>query len=284
MPNQPYKIAIRGYPFLQPNEPAPPSFRSPLYPQPAQPIAPWWHTTLLVAAIVLLSIVGAKEFAGPHAAPVSRLGTYAVTAATELAMLAWIWFGMRLRRVPFRSLFGSLQPGAEGTFIDLGIAGAFWIGSSIVLVILGLFLKLADNALHHRSFVLNGQPDPAQQHLIHTLLRLAPATASEIAAWILVCALAGFAEEIIFRGYFQRQFTAWGRGALWAGVVFSAILFGAGHGYQGASRMLLLAIYGAFFSLLAIYRRSLRAGMIAHAWQDLFAGLVLALLHAEHLI
>ena len=102
---------------------------------------------------------------------------------------------------------------------------------------------------------------------------LAPASVSEIAAWILVCALAGFAEEIVFRGYLQRQFTAWGRGALWAGVVFSAILFGMAHGYQGARNMVLLSIFGALFSLLAIFRRSLRAGMIAHSWHDLVAGL-----------
>jgi uncharacterized protein len=141
-----------------------------------------------------------------------------------------------------------------------------------------------DAAIHHRTFAPNSQPDAAQQQTIHTLLRLAPGTPSEIAAWVLVCAFAGFAEEIVFRGYLQRQFTAWGRGALWAGVVFSGIFFGMAHGYQGVRNMVLLSVFGALFSLLAILRRSLRAGMIAHAWQDLIAGLGLALLHARHFL
>jgi hypothetical protein len=38
------------------------------------------------------------------------------------------------------------------------------------------------------------------------------------------------------------------------------------------------------FSVLAIFRRSLRAGMLAHSWHDLIAGLVLALLKSRHFI
>lgn len=265
--------------------PSPPLAVQPSHsPYTAEPVAPWWHTVLLVVGIVALSLAGAKQFAGPHAAHVDRIGTYAFTAGTELLMLAWIWFGMRLRRVPFRSLIGELESGARGVAADLGIAGVFWIGSLFVLATLGIFWQVVDAAVHHRPFAPNGQPDAAQQHTIHTLLRLAPATASEIAAWILVCIVAGIAEEMVFRGYLQRQFTAWGRGALWVGVVFSAILFGMAHGYQGARNMALLSVFGALFSLLAIFRRSLRAGMIAHAWQDLIAGLGLALLHSRHLI
>lgn len=247
-------------------------------------IAPWWHTLILVAGIVFLSFAGAREFSGPQAVRVNRMETYAFTGVTELAMVAWIWFGLRLRGTPFRTLMGELESGARGLATDLGIAGIFWMGSLFVLASLGVMWEVADAVAHHRAFAPNGQPDAAQLHTIHTLLRLAPAAPSEIAAWILVCALAGFAEEIVFRGYLQRQFTAWGRGALWSGVVFSAILFGLAHGYQGARNMVLLSVFGALFSLLAIFRRSLRAGMIAHAWQDLIAGLGLALLHSRHFI
>lgn len=251
---------------------------------PREPLAPWWHTILLVAALVLLSLAGAKEVTGHQATRISRLGTYAFTTITELVMLVWIWFGLRLRGLRFRSLLGELESGGRGVAIDFGAAGIFWIGSLFVLATVGVFWEAMDAAIHHRAFAPNSQPDAAQQHTIHTLLRLAPSTASEIAAWILVCVFAGFAEEIIFRGYLQRQFTAWGRGALWVGVVFSGALFGIAHGYQGARNMVLLSVFGALFSLLAIFRRSLRPGMIAHAWQDLIAGLALALLHSRHLL
>jgi O-antigen/teichoic acid export membrane protein len=48
--------------------------------------------------------------------------------------------------------------------------------------------------------------------------------------------------------------------------------------------MVLLAVFGVLFSLLAIFRRNLRAGIFAHSWQDIIAGLTLALLKAHHTI
>jgi len=88
---------------------------------------------------------------------------------------------------------------------------------------------------------------------------------------------AGFCEEIIFRGYLQRQFAAVAHTML-GGVALSAIVFGASHGYEGSPRMLLLALYGLMFGLLAWWRKSLRPGMIAHAWHDALSGAVLRLL------
>jgi hypothetical protein len=61
-------------------------------------------------------------------------------------------------------------------------------------------------------------------------------------------------------------------------------MFGAAHGYQGARNMVLLAVFGVLFSALAIVRRSLRAGIIAHSWHDLIAGLTLALLRTHRLL
>ena len=88
----------------------------------------------------------------------------------------------------------------------------------------------------------------------------------------------------MFRGYLQRQFTAWAQGGTVSGVVFSALLFGAAHGYQGVRNMVLLAVFGALFSLLALFRRSLRACIFAHSWHDLIAGLALGLLRSHHLL
>jgi uncharacterized protein len=45
--------------------------------------------------------------------------------------------------------------------------------------------------------------------------------------------------------------------------------------------MILIAAYGAMFCLLALQRRSLRAGMMAHAWHDFITGAALVL--AKHL-
>jgi uncharacterized protein len=128
------------------------------------------------------------------------------------------------------------------------------------------------------------EPNAAEKQNVRMLEQLAPASGVEIACWVLLCCLAGTIEEVVFRGYLQQQFTAWTKGGIVWGVVFSAILFGAAHGYQGTRNMVLLAVFGALFSVLAIWRRSLRAGIFAHSWHDLIAGLTLAFLRAHHFI
>jgi uncharacterized protein len=249
-------------------------------------IAPVWHTIVLIVGVGLLSVSGAVETSGGFAS-VDRLHTYALTVTTELFMLAWVYFGLRLRKIPFRSLLGSIPGDFRSIAVDLGFAFVFWIGSLIVLGTIAIFWTITEAAITHRSLFPSGKPlapDAAQQQTLHTLLQLAPANGREIAGWIVVCVIAGFVEETVFRGYLQRQFTAWAKGAVATGVAGSALLFGSAHGYQGARSMVLLCVFGVLFSLLALFRRSLRAGMIAHSWQDICAGLVLALLKAHHML
>jgi membrane protease YdiL (CAAX protease family) len=257
--------------------PLPPAFLS-------ESIAPAWHTVVLIAGIVLLSFAGVAGLTGAHA-QVDRLQTYAFSACTEISMLAWVYFGLKLKKVPFRTLLGSVSGNLRSLAIDLGLALAFWIGALFVLANIGIYWTLAEAVIEHRPIPFSGKelaPDPSQQETIHTLTQLAPTNAHEVAAWICLCILAGIAEELVFRGYLQRQFTAWARGASVAGVIGSALFFGAAHGYQGARNMVLLAVFGVLFSLLVLFRRSLRPGIFAHAWHDLIAGLVLAFLHAHH--
>ncbi|KAA6456862.1 CPBP family intramembrane metalloprotease [Acidobacteria bacterium AB60] len=273
------------------NQEPSPALVEPAAPPPARAaIAPVWHTLLLVAGIVVLSIEGARELSGPGANAIAsnRLVTYATTVGSELLMVAWIWFGLRLRKVPFRSLFGDLSGGVKTFFLDLGIAAAFWIGALMVLMTSAVIWLVADAAIHHRPLIPKGGKsapvDPVQQHTVQTLAALAPSNATEIAAWALVCIMAGLIEELVFRGYLLRQFTAWSRGIVAAGVLFSSLMFGAAHGYQGVRNMVFLTLFGALFALLAVFRRNLRAGMFAHAWHDFFVGLVLALLKSKHLV
>ena len=132
----------------------------------------------------------------------------------------------------------------------------------------------------------SGKPtlSPKDDRAAKAVVQLAPANGKEIAAWLALCMLVGVAEELVFRGYLQTQFTAWAKGAAAAGVVFSAMTFGAAHGYEGARAMFMLTVFGAFFSLLALFRRNLRAGIFAHSWHDAVAGLAVALLHSRHVL
>ena len=58
---------------------------------PPGPVAPVWHTVVLIAGIVLISLAGAEQTS--RQAQVNRLQTYAFTAATEVLsnspMLVW---------------------------------------------------------------------------------------------------------------------------------------------------------------------------------------------------
>jgi len=253
-------------------------------------IAPVWHTVALIVFILAVSIAGAYRSPGiTSGGRVHKLATYAITGALEVAIVGWVAFGMRLRRIPLRSLFGAIPGDLRSIALDAGIAIVFWIGSMMALGTAALFWLSVETAITHKPLPMHSTggvptPDPSQQHAVRAVLRLAPSNGREIAGWILLCLLVGVAEELVFRGYLQRQFAAWARGEVAAGVALSAITFGAAHGYEGVRSMFLLTLFGVFFSFLALFRRSLRAGIFAHTWHDAFTGLMVSLLHARHLL
>ncbi len=250
-------------------------------------IAPVWHTVVLVAGIVAISVTGSSRLSPLNGSP-HRLTTYGLSAAMELVMLGWVAFGLRLRKIPLRSMLGAVSSDVRSIAVDIGVALVFWVVALTVLSTLGILWSRVEAVVtHHQPAIHDGKTpaiDPSQRQAVRALAQLAPSNGEETAAWALLCVLAGVVEEIVFRGYLQRQFTAWARGAATAGVVFSALMFGAAHGYQGVRNMVLLAVFGVLFSSLALYRRSLRAGIFAHSWHDLIAGLALASLRSRHLL
>jgi hypothetical protein len=44
------------------------------------------------------------------------------------------------------------------------------------------------------------------------------------------------------------------------------------HAYQGWRAVTLISALGILFGGLAAWRKTLRVGMVAHAWQDVWAG------------
>jgi hypothetical protein len=254
-------------------------------------IAPVWHTVILMLVVVAVSILGVQRHpGGAGISATNRLRTYGVTACLEVALIGWVLLGLKLRRIPLRSVIGNVSSSFRSIAIDAGIAILFWMGSLMALASIALMWVSIQSVITHKPLV---QPGPggkptitksADDQAARAVVQLAPSNSKEIVCWVLLCMLVGFAEELVFRGYFQSQFTAWGRGAAWAGVVFSALMFGVAHGYEGLRAMFLLSVFGAFFSLLALFRRNLRAGMFAHGWHDAVAGLTVAFLHARHVL
>lgn len=228
-------------------------------------IAPVWHTALVVAVMLGVSALST------HSSRQGRLGqnhlpSYLLTIAMEWLMVLLVYWGLRMRRQEFRSLLGEWRRDIPSWIEDLGLAFVFWLFALLVLGAIAALLQLAHV----------GSPQRAA-------MALAPTSILEVGLWLLLSITAGICEEILFRGYLQQQFAALS-GRVWIGVTASAICFGFAHGYEGASGMLLITIYGALFSLLALRRKSLRTGMMAHTLHDAIAGIALALLRTfQHL-
>jgi uncharacterized protein len=230
------------------------------WPVPPQPVAPWWHTGLLITIIVSVSVLSSVHAPsiGAH-----HLSHYGFTLAWEWILAAFVWWGIRLRGVSVRQLVGEWRVGAKAWLADFGAAFIFWIMAAIALAALSTLLYL----VHLRR-------------LDKAVVSLAPKNALEFALWIALSITAGVVEEFIFRGYLLQQFASI-KGRLWIGVLASSLLFGAAHGYEGVGAMIAIAAYGAMFCVLAMQQRSLRAGMMAHAWHDFITGAALAV--AKHL-
>lgn len=233
-------------------------------------IAPMWHTILLIVILIVVSASGARGGEATVVQRHGRMSLYLTTIGFEWLVLLYVIWGVRKRGVTLRELTGGRWNTPEDALFDfaiaLGFLIVFWVLASFVLIgamkALGISPQAGGN-LAQRCAELKRQ-----------VAFLAPEGGPEIVVWLLASVTAGFCEEIIYRGYLQRQFTALTRIAA-LGVILQAILFGASHGYEGAPRMLLIAVYGAAFGVLAIWRKSLRPGMIAHTVHDGFTGLII---------
>jgi uncharacterized protein len=223
-------------------------------------LAPWWHTAILIAVLLIASVNGNRS-KHPLAAG-SKIPQYLWTMMWEWILAGFVWLGIR-KRIPLRELIGGRWATWEDFFLDVVYAGVFWGCAMFVLVGTAVLMHL-DQA---------GKIESMRKQLGF----LTPGTNLALAVWFCVSVTAGFCEEIIFRGYLQRQFSAIANSML-AGVLLSALVFGASHGYEGTARMILIAIYGLMFGVLAWWRKSLRPGMMAHAWHDALSGVILRML------
>ena len=304
-------------------------------------VAPIWHTVVLVLAIIAYSIFGANEaksglnnplapvHQSAHDAHTPNSGTtkspdpegkdplrllhYALSGTLELLVVGWVAFGLRLRKIPFRTLFGAWPKGLNDITREAGIAAAFWLCSMAVLVALALAWNGAQNLIYQHQLKSQPQsqsrdkspptnptqkpalpksssetitPEAPQQQQIEMakkLMELAPANGVEIAAWGLLCLIVGFSEELIFRGYLQLQGIALLH-SIPISILLTSVVFGAAHGYQGLRGICLITVYGALFSILTKLRRSLFPGILAHAWHDFITGMALALIREAHLL
>jgi membrane protease YdiL (CAAX protease family) len=209
-------------------------------------IAPRWHTLVVLLAILAFSVMAALGSHSPNMTPPIqpqvRVTGYIFVAVVEWLILAFVCFGIRKRNVSLREVIGGRWSNWLAVLRDLGIVVLFFIASNIVSALLTGFLKV--------------DPGSAVRGML-------PQGGMEAALYYLMALTAGFCEEIIFRGYLQKQFTAM-MGNPAPAIAMQGILFTVFHGNQGWKFMVIIVTYGCFLGALAYWRRSLRPGMIAH--------------------
>jgi membrane protease YdiL (CAAX protease family) len=220
-------------------------------------IAPLWHTLLLIGILLGISALGANQehHVLSHRA---RVAMYLLTMGVEWLTVAFAFWGIRKHnRITLRELIGGKWQRPEDVLLDVAIAAGFLLVSFLVLG--GLAIALG----------INKQPADVRK-----LSFLAPQGGLEIALWFLLSSTAGFCEEVIYRGYLQKQIAGW-TNLVWVAVVAQGLLFGASHAYEGGRRMVLIAVFGMMFGIVAVLRKSLRPGMMTHAGYDIVAGIAL---------
>jgi membrane protease YdiL (CAAX protease family) len=102
---------------------------------------------------------------------------------------------------------------------------------------------------------------------------LVPSGAAQVALALLLLVVVAVCEEVIFRGYLIRRFTALSRNPVWA-LVLSSGIFAMGHGYERSGGVVGVGILGLIFGAIYLWRKSLVAPMVMHFIQN-FVGMIL---------
>ncbi|HEY4905780.1 MAG TPA: CPBP family intramembrane glutamic endopeptidase [Candidatus Sulfotelmatobacter sp.] len=220
-------------------------------------IAPAWHTIVFIAIFVGLSIVGgffqhaAKQHpvatSGPTTANV--VSGYISVLVSEWLLVLYVRMGVHKRGVHLRELVGGRWATPKDVMKDVALGAGLWA------IWMGLM----------NAHVLGGGTNAAQG--------LLPKGVVESLAWLPLALSAGFCEELAFRGYLQKQFQAITGSAGWA-ILIQALVFGIGHLYEGVGSVARIMLFGVLFGLLALWKKSLIPGMIAHAWSDIFGVII----------
>ena len=208
-----------------------------------------WRFLLIAIGIAVGMLLQSR---GSSPTPIaSRAPLYFGLIAVELALVWFVVIGVRARGSKLIDVVGRRSGAVLDAVIDIALA----IGTAALLrlVISPFLINLLGRWSSNTGFLL-------------------PKTTSEILIWILVSICAGICEELVYRGYLQRQLWSL-TSSLPLALVLQSIIFALDHIYQGWKPALVTAIYGLIFGLVAAWRRSIIPGAIAHALVDIIGGL-----------
>ncbi len=220
---------------------------------PFEPVAGRLHFIIFLGIVAAVTAAGflAQQGTAAGTGHLDLLPIYVSAALLDWLLFFFCWRGVRRRGGTLRTIVGGRWPTVWHALRDLAIGAAFW----------GAFTGLTWWASRYL-----GWNDTSK--IVEAIL---PKTPIEIGTWFGVSLTAGFCEEFVFRGYVQKQLRAYS-GNIVLAVIGQALVFGVMHIYQGWSATLGVTAFGLTFGLLAAACKSLRPGMMAHAWEDIWSG------------
>jgi membrane protease YdiL (CAAX protease family) len=160
-------------------------------------------------------------------------------------------------------------------------------GAMLGWSLLGFVGTYAVNLVISTAYLASqGNLDAVMAHRVTLFGKLAEVP---LGAILPIAAFVAVWEETVFRGYILGRFRAsipvqdtpgatLRRDAL--AVVFTALCFGAGHGYQGGLGLLQTTVAGLGLGALAVWRKSIWPAIGAHFAIDVFGLLALKVLHS----
>lgn len=205
---------------------------------PSQTIS-YWHTVPLLLVLGCFSFLNAKGAQGIHSSH-AHLRVYIATMGYEWLFTAYVWWGLRRAGLSMHELIGGRWRSVEDFLLDVALAVATWLGALMIIAIAAVAMGMDHS----------GNIESARKQIGF----LAPQSGLEVFLWVCLSATAGFCEEVLFRGYFQKQFTRL-LGNRWVALVVVSILFGLGHGYEGPQRMVLIAMLGVALGVMSLLRK-----------------------------
>jgi membrane protease YdiL (CAAX protease family) len=219
-------------------------------------LAPPRHTLTLFGIVTVLVVAGA--FNASHDATISQVPDPARMIKNDVIMIGmlWLWVyfvfkGMQDYGQSILQFFGWESLTLRELFGDL------------MVVSLAFVLIYASASGVHALL-----PNPA---INNPLLSATPHGVEGAVVWIGLSISAGICEEIVFRGYLQRQLSSM-TGNVGIAIVVQAIVFGIGHVYEGLTSVSAIVLHGLVLGIVAQWRGNIRAGIVEHAGWDILAG------------
>ena len=208
-------------------------------------MSPFAFALLFIVGIVLpvLAIGSARRMRG-RTLPIPRRAFFVQTIAIQMILFA-------------AAVIAAWQSGID--LVSLPSKATAWLAAAAMLVVALAALKIRWPSR-----------TPESKQRLYDLL---PHNGAELRLYVILCFVAGIAEETIYRGATFGILMLLLRNTI-AATAITALVFAAGHAVQGFRSAAVIFLFALAFQAIVILGGSLLPAIIVHFTYDLIAGIV----------